>query len=144
MTLASPSRTCSKCGGTPPRATFKPNRRQCDNCRAFLQASWFIQKKRKSAFKARRAAYMRSWRAVNRDHANTYARRYRLANARPGATTGVILLIYRVVCSGCGACAESSAHRESAAAKAFRDQGWSKTVKRGWNCPTCVKEAKRV
>lgn len=144
MTLAPLVPACSKCGSTPPRATFQPNRRQCDDCRALLQASWFIRKQRKSAFKARRAAYMRSWRSANRDHANTYARRYRLANARPGADTGIIKLVYRVTCSVCGASAESCARRESHAAKDFRYDGWSKTVKRGWNCPTCVKEVKCV
>lgn len=131
---------CTTCGAFPPYATFQPNRRQCDRCRKFFLAGWFQRKKRSKHFKVRRAAYMRSWRAANRDHYNSYARRYRLANARPSAVTGVIRLLYRVICSGCGACAESTAHRESAAAKDFRDQGWSKTVKRGWICAPCVQE----
>lgn len=131
---------CSSCGAAPPYATFNSGRRQCDDCRAFLKAAWFQRKKRNRKFKRRRAAYMRHWRSANREYANAYARRYRLANARPGATTGKIRLLYRVTCGVCTAMTDTYAKRETAAAKIFRDRGWSKTVKHGWICATCVAE----
>lgn len=137
-----PEVTCVQCGGAPPYVTFQPNRRQCDACRTFLQAAWFQRKKHKRTFKKRRAAYMRRWRAANRDHANSYARTYRLRYARAGAVTGKIRLLYRVSCGLCSASTETCARRESAAAKVFRDLGWSKSVKHGWICAACVAERK--
>ncbi len=62
--------------------------------------------------------------------------------ARAGAVTGKIRLLYRVSCGLCSASTETCARRESAAAKVFRDLGWSKSVKHGWICAACVAERK--
>lgn len=77
---------CTKCKRLLPESHFnltsrhgvKYLRADCKDCRALYHANWYELKKKQKAWREGRNAYMREWRARNREEYNRYAKRRRL------------------------------------------------------------------